>query len=278
MLMGPVSLILLIISVYIIQPKVEAKLTSKVRSVLEQHNIDAQVSFSGRDGILKGSVENQAEADNAAKLSLEVFGTRVIRNRLNVKNQHSSQTIVEKTMTPQPVSVDEALHRSPIEGATDTAIVVASTNKAKTTSLVVEKDTRMGGYTSEVDKIMANMQQMNLHKPIAKEPDVKRETTLTTSNKRVVESLTLDKVIVKKVKFELPQPIKAIEVATTKTPKIEPLSAMSKSVESPVVEKKMVIIDEDKEAEKPAKLVKTSKKKSAENDIFDIINDFNASL
>jgi osmotically-inducible protein OsmY len=81
----PLVIFLLVISIYLVQPKVEAKLVSNVRLALEEQGIEAMVSFSGRDGVLTGEVASQEILENAHKLSLSVFGTRVIENNLTVK-------------------------------------------------------------------------------------------------------------------------------------------------------------------------------------------------
>ena len=85
MWIAPLVICLLVISLYLVQPKVEAQLVSDVKLVLSIHNIEATVSFSGRDGILTGEVDSQEILENAHKLSLAVFGIRVIENHLTVK-------------------------------------------------------------------------------------------------------------------------------------------------------------------------------------------------
>ncbi|HFC92958.1 MAG TPA: hypothetical protein ENJ51_09120, partial [Leucothrix mucor] len=101
MWLSPATILLLVISIYLVQPKVEAKLVSSVRSVLAEHNIDAEVSFSGRDGTLTGEVASQKIADNAKKLSLAVFGIRVIRNQLLVRDQpYSASKITNELQLP----------------------------------------------------------------------------------------------------------------------------------------------------------------------------------
>jgi hypothetical protein len=87
MLMAPISIILLIISVYLIQPKVEASLVLNVTSALKEHNIEAEVSFSGRDGILKGEVDSQDVVEKAQRISGAVFGIRIIRNHLSIRSK-----------------------------------------------------------------------------------------------------------------------------------------------------------------------------------------------
>jgi len=91
---------LLVISIYWVQPKIEAQLVSDVKLALATHRIEATVSFSGRDGILTGEVASQKISDNAYKLSLAVFGTRVIKNNLTVKvKQNNNVKIVVEQNT-----------------------------------------------------------------------------------------------------------------------------------------------------------------------------------
>ena len=139
LLMGPISIILLVISVYLIQPKVEAKLASSVRLELAKHNIKTEVSFSGRDGILKGEVDSQEIADNAQRISLAVFGTRVIRNYLNVRAKQDN-------FVPAPIikKISYAIRQPEKER--------------------ISKEKSKPVFISEVDKIMANMR--NIKKPI----------------------------------------------------------------------------------------------------------------
>lgn len=299
MLMGPISLVLLIIAVYLIQPKVEAKLTSSVKSVLEQNNIDADVSFSGRDGILKGSVESQEVADNAEKLSLSVFGTRVIRNKLSVKDQdHSQESMVEKIIATQNARIKEAaITEYDKESKTiksvvnkpqsEKGIALTETKPKEVNSFAVAGDTT-SGYTSEVDKIMANMQQMNLRKKVVKadkdkKEDVKKVEIKATSpvKKTVIEPLALEKVIVKEV---IPPKATILETSSTQAPK-----AIIKTAEVPTVKEKDML--ETSKVDKLNKQTKTSvkkanqvkkkakkTKKSTGNEVGDIINDFNMNL
>jgi len=167
MLMGPISLSLLIISVYLIQPKVEAKLTSNVKSVLEENNISANISFSGRDGILKGDVASQEIADQAEKLSLGVFGTRVIRNQLTVQEQGETQAKVDMPNPKATIKENTPLIKPSQEINKD----------IRMTMLPIKKEDGI----SDIDKIMANMQQAALSKPKYK-PAILIETKNVVKN------------------------------------------------------------------------------------------------
>jgi len=140
LLMGPISITLLVISVYLIQPKVEAKLTSNVKSVLKEHNIEAEVSFSGRDGILEGEVDSQEMVANAQKISLSVFGTRVIRNYLRVQIKKNNPILTHNIKKISYIAMQSE------KGINKT---VALTLKGKEKSI----------FISQVDKIIANMPQ-----------------------------------------------------------------------------------------------------------------------
>lgn len=140
MWLSPATILLLVISIYLVQPKVEAKLVSSVRSVLAEHNIDAEVSFSGRDGTLTGEVASQEIADNAKKLSLAVFGIRVIRNQLLVRDQpYSASKITNELQLP---IIEKISYR--INPQQD---------------LEIKSETENPQYSSDVERIIATMQQ-----------------------------------------------------------------------------------------------------------------------
>ncbi len=140
MWLSPATILLLVISIYLVQPKVEAKLVSSVRSVLAEHNIDAEVSFSGRDGTLTGEVASQKIADNAKKLSLAVFGIRVIRNQLLVRDQpYSASKITNELQLP---IIEKISYR--INPQQD---------------LEIKSETENPQYSSDVERIIATMQQ-----------------------------------------------------------------------------------------------------------------------
>jgi hypothetical protein len=145
MWLSPVVILLLVISIYLIQPKVEAKLVSNVRSVLAAHHIDAEVSFSGRDGRLTGEVDSQEIADNAQKLSLTVFGIRVMRNQLLVREPYITAEIYNELQPPviEKVSYNVDVHQE--------------------VDQVISQEFEIGNeklpYNSDVERIMMAMQQ-----------------------------------------------------------------------------------------------------------------------
>ncbi len=150
LIIGPIFIILVVISVYLIQPEVEEKLTSTVKRELAKHNITVEVSFSGRDGILKGEVDTQENMAKAQSISLAVFGTRTIRNYLNIQTKQDSciQTAMIKKISYTTKQAERKI----------------TPNKNKLIS------------TSQVDEIISNMQQ--LKKPIIH--SVAKETAIST--------------------------------------------------------------------------------------------------
>jgi len=181
MLMGPISLSLLIISVYIIQPKVEAKLTSNVISILQKNNISAEVSFSGRDGVLKGVVDSQKIADDAKKLSLSVFGTRIIHNRLNVINSSLEETSVSSS-TPITENI---------------VLATAEKNEFKESIKPTFKavETISNNKLSDIDKIMVNMQKQSLLKPkYAPVEVVEKKQRETANNIQIISAKAPEKI------------------------------------------------------------------------------------
>ncbi len=153
LLMGPISIILLIISVYFIQPKVEAKLVSNVEAVLKKHNIEAEVSFSGRDGILRGEVDSQEVIDNAQKISLTVFGTRVIRNYLSIRAKENDPILIGNIKQNHIFRKISYIKNHPKKE------ISKNMNQG---AVLILKDQKKPAYLSEVDKIMANMNQLTL--------------------------------------------------------------------------------------------------------------------
>ena len=245
MLMGPISLSLLVLSVYLIQPRVEAKLTTHVQSILKRHDIPARVLFSGRDGVLQGEVETQAMAKHAEKLSLEVFGTRVIRNELSVKgatdtsldeNLSTDEPLVKKISLPMMVGEEQSKYIHHVS--------ISEANKPN--------------ISSEVDKIMASMaQQQEVSVPIAlsKEKLLPEETadTQALEDKPVAEAKPAEVVVA----LDVPMP-----------------SSNHEEIKQP--EKYLI-------ASKPMELLSTEvirrePKKQENNELLDIIDAFNTSL
>jgi outer membrane protein OmpA-like peptidoglycan-associated protein len=148
MWLSPAAILLLVISIYFVQPKVEAKLASNVKLILTEHNIDAEVFFSGRDGTLKGEVANQEIVDNAQRLSLAVFGTRVIYNKLIAKDsQYNTSEINNVSQQPSIKKISYTIEPG------------QKTYKAikQQPAFLIENEKLQ--YSSEVEKIMATMQQ-----------------------------------------------------------------------------------------------------------------------
>lgn len=148
MLMVPIAIILLIISVYLIQPKVEASLVLNVTSALKEHNINAEVLFSGRDGVLKGEVESQDIAEKAQKISGAVFGTRIIRNHLRIRSKkHNVEKIDSFIQLPiiRKASYASKVPKETINNSLNETTGLLLINKKNSTSI------------SEVDRIIANM-------------------------------------------------------------------------------------------------------------------------
>jgi len=101
-------IILLIASILIIKPRIESDLTKKVTEQLKLQGIVAQVSFSGRDGIIKGIVK-KADIKKAEKSANEVCGIHFIDNQLIARGaQKSTQATVIKSATP-PSSLEQAV-------------------------------------------------------------------------------------------------------------------------------------------------------------------------
>jgi outer membrane protein OmpA-like peptidoglycan-associated protein len=147
MWVSPATLLLLMLSLYLIQPKVEAKLVSHVKSVLAQHNIKADVSFSGRDGILRGRVASQEIAENAHKLSLAVFGTRIIKNRLIVDNNPQNKA----TLGIESPRIKKASYKMQ-----PTNPLKKAAYQKTTATLGIKNNSSM---VSEINKIMLTMSQ-----------------------------------------------------------------------------------------------------------------------
>ena len=238
MLMGPISLSLLILAVYIIQPKVEAKLTSNVKFVLHENNISAEVFFSGRDGVLKGDVDSQEIFENAEKLSLGVFGTRIIRNQLNVRNLS-----LVKTTIPSSTIIESLVLVTPEK--------IKAKENIKSTIKVVE--TVSNNKLSDIDRIMANMQKLPLLKP-------KYESPILTEKKYRAEVNT-QLVLVKKSE-KIPD---IIEIKKAYSPK---------EYTKPVV--LIALSNNLNNSEDTTKEKKLKNKKASE--LLDIIEDFNAFL
>jgi outer membrane protein OmpA-like peptidoglycan-associated protein len=227
MWLSPAAILLLVISIYLVQPKVEAKLVSNVRLVLAEHNIDAEISFSGRDGTLKGEVASQEVVDNAQRLSLAVFGTRIIHNQLIAKD--SQYNISEINNELQQPSIKKISYTIEPEQKAYKAI-----NQQPALLIKDEKPQ----YSSEVEKIMATMQQTV---PVI-QPNPENATAII---------VPLDDDIAETVEIEDAYKDKVIETA--------PLH----------------IIETKKSPEKQAKSQQISK---STNNLLNIIDDFNLSL
>ncbi len=219
--LSPAAILLLVISIYLVQPKVEAKLVSSVRLVLSEHNINAEVSFSGRDGTLTGEVGSQEIADNAQRLSLTVFGIRVIRNQLLVRDQpYITSEINNELQLPviekisyridQQQEVDQTINQEP----------------------EIESEAEKPQYSSDVERIMAAMQQQAA--PVIQPRPEKTHSLIVPLDDELVE--------------QQEDNILEIEVAHS-----EPVKA-------------------------PEKQAKQNQPNKSTNNLFNIIDNFNASL
>ena len=175
--MGPISIVLLIISVYLIQPKVEAKLTSDVKALLKTHNIEAEVSFSGRDGILRGEVDSQEIIDNAQKISLTVFGTRVIRNYLSIRTKESNPILTEN------IKQNHSFKKEPYIKKHSKKEINRNMNQGV---VLISKAKKKPAYLSEVNKIIKNMDQLTppiIRNTDAKQIKLKKSESILVKNK-----------------------------------------------------------------------------------------------
>ncbi len=82
-------LVLLASSFYILNADIELKLISDVREQFEAEELQYNIDFKGRDGILTGTVANEKERQEAVKIAESVDGVRVIRNELTIIEKSS---------------------------------------------------------------------------------------------------------------------------------------------------------------------------------------------
>ena len=262
MLMGPISLSLIILSVYLIQPKVEAKLTSNVQSILRQNNISVDVSFSGRDGILKGEVENKEISDNAERLSLSVFGTRVIRNQLIIKTPPSETQIISNNAAN--IKITTALH---------TSKNIKDQVKRKKHLIVAKKQ---NNELSDIDKIIANMQKTALIKP--KKIPAQRVVEKRSNNSNIKNNQTpisnkkgSEIILAKQQEYQSP-----ILIEDKKETDI--LINKQQENKAPKI---VIAVANNQNISKPATLIsskKENRRKKNHDPLLDIIDDFNAAL
>lgn len=201
MLMGPISIILLIISVYLIQPKVEASLVLNVTSALKKNNIEAEVLFSGRDGILKGEVENQDIAEKAQRISGAVFGTRIIHSHLSIRRKKDKMGAIDN-------SIQHPIIRKISYGNTilPKETINNSLSKAKEELLRHQKTPIL---ISEVDRIIANMDEKVL--PVI-------------NSSHIVKPIELNKVLIKSENNIIHQGVikKKVWIASDNTKRVKP--------------------------------------------------------
>ena len=71
------------------QTKIETDLLQRTRQALVQAGFSADnVQFSGRDGVLTGTVSSDAEADRMLAISRDVYGVRDVNKQLPVSYTH----------------------------------------------------------------------------------------------------------------------------------------------------------------------------------------------
>lgn len=255
MWVSPATLLLLVISLYLVQPKVEAKLASHVKSILTEHNIAANVSFSGRDGILTGNVASQEMAENAHKLSLAVFGTRIIKNRLVVNHSQYNKTAV----SIDPPHIKKASYIPQSVNSLQKAVYQTSTTKNIKNKL---------SNFSEIDKIMLEMSRHTLIVPAYK-----------PKKTRVSQPVATPIVAIKKVK-PIAYPNKVTLTPQTrndrKKRKPKPKQRHNKITPTLAVKISKALSSAVKKKEKKKTVISHSAKGT--NDLFLIIDDFNVSL
>jgi len=85
--------ILLVSSFYILNTDIELKLISDVREQFEAEELQYNIDFKGRDGILTGTVASEKEGQKAVKIAESVEGVRVIRNQLTIIKNDSKNSL-----------------------------------------------------------------------------------------------------------------------------------------------------------------------------------------
>ncbi len=203
MWLSPATILLLVISIYLVQPKVEAKLVSSVQSVLAEHHIDAEVSFSGRDGTLRGEVRSQEIADNAQKLSLAVFGIRVIHNQLLIRGQpYSASNKASETNNELPLPVIEKISYR-IDPQQDIDETVNQEPE------IIERKVEKPQYSSDVERIMATMQQQVM--PITQPHPEKTSSIIVPLDDELVEHHEVQKDKILEVAVAHSEPVKVLK-------------------------------------------------------------------
>ncbi len=77
-------LVLLASSFYILHADIELQLISDVRERFAEEQLQLNVDFKGRDGIIGGSVGNEKERQEAIAIAESVEGVRTIKNELTI--------------------------------------------------------------------------------------------------------------------------------------------------------------------------------------------------
>jgi hypothetical protein len=146
--------------------------------VLAKHNIKAEVSFSGRDGKLEGEVESQEIINTAYRLSLKVFGTRIIHNHLIVKGEQDDMAMAEIEIKPHQPIVKKASYLAQPEQSVQKAVY-------REILPVIEKP--QTEHISDVDKIMMAMNQQTLPTRDAQTSSEKISSILLPERKKALE-------------------------------------------------------------------------------------------
>jgi hypothetical protein len=100
-LTGLTIAVLLPLSIYFLKSDIEADLTKRLEKQLGKHDIQANISFSGRDLTLQGAVKDEEQIKLAEKTAEEVCGIRVTKNQLTV-GRTTDKTSEDSPATSEP--------------------------------------------------------------------------------------------------------------------------------------------------------------------------------
>ncbi len=172
-------LVLLASSFYILHADIELQLISDVRDRLAEEQLQLNVDFNGRDGIIGGSVGSERERKEAIAIAESVEGVRTIKDELTIVTMPTGINTTDNIPSELPsitgdIEVNEPIVESPDNITSITPIVPISSD----------------AVTEEKENSSKNLTEIT-QKPIIEELLIAFQVDMTELSLEQKSSLTL---------------------------------------------------------------------------------------
>ncbi len=189
-------LVLLASSFYILRSDIELQLISDVSERLAEEQLQLNVDFNGRDGIIGGSVTSEKERKDAIAIAESVEGVRTIKDELTIVTIPTGNSNTDNIPSELPTITGEIKANAPTVKSSDSITSI-------TPITPISSETKTNNYTvtEEKENSSKNLTEMT-QKPIIEELSIpfqadiiklssKQESSLNTLAIKLMNDLSL---------------------------------------------------------------------------------------